>query len=162
MPWHLVKGPEQFARILQSCLAALADFQAPCVLLTAGGRVGVTGTQHDHLQISHPAPWLTGSASPPPPVPVCSWHSFINLKKTNPTQTPPVVQLLRLCASTTGGMGSIPGQGSPTCSSVRPKKSPNLFISEWLYFCSLVGFKPVATEHLRCSWCDWNEKFNVI
>ena len=91
MPWHLVKGPEQFARILQSCLAALADFQAPCVLLTAGGRVGVTGTQHDHLQISHPAPWLTGSASPPPPVPVCSWHSFINLKKTNPTQ----ISLLR-------------------------------------------------------------------
>ena len=25
-PWRLVKGPEQFARILQSCLAALADF----------------------------------------------------------------------------------------------------------------------------------------
>ena len=80
MPWHLVKGLEQFARILQSCLEALADFQAPCVLLTAGGRVGVTGTQHDHLQTSHPAPWLAGSAalllqslSAP--------GSFINLKK---------------------------------------------------------------------------------
>lgn len=80
-PWNLVKGPEQFARILQSCLAALADFQAPCVLLTAGGRVGVTRTQHNHLQTSHPTPWLASSASPSPPVPVCSWQSFINLKK---------------------------------------------------------------------------------
>ena len=92
MPWHLVKGLEQFARILQSCLAALADFQAPCVLLTAGGRVGVTGTQHDHLQTSHPAPWLAGSAalllqslSAP--------GSFINLKKkTKPAQTSLVVR----------------------------------------------------------------------
>lgn len=123
-PWNLVKGPEQFARILQSCLAALADFQAPCVLLTAGGRVGVTRTQHNHLQTSHPTPWLASSASPSPPVPVCSWQSFINLKKKkkNPTQTSPVVQLLTLCASTTVGTGSIPGQGSPTCGSLRPKK----------------------------------------
>ena len=33
-----------------------------------------------------------------------------------------VVQWLRICASTTEGMGSIPGQGSSTCREVRPKK----------------------------------------
>ena len=35
-----------------------------------------------------------------------------------------MVQWLRLCASTAGGMGSIPGQGTqdPACCSVRLKK----------------------------------------
>ena len=33
-----------------------------------------------------------------------------------------VVQCLRLCASTVGGMGSIPGQGSSMCLIVQPKE----------------------------------------
>ena len=49
--------------------------------------------------------------------------------KTTQLLTLPAVQRLRLCASTAGGTGSIPGQGSCACHAVQrqcppPKKKP--------------------------------------
>lgn len=89
------------------------------------------------------------SAQPPPNLtscPLADWlcqpsssspcllmAQFYKLKKTNqPNPDFPGGPVVKTLCFHYVGMGSIPGQGSPTCSSVRPKNSPNLFISEWL------------------------------
>ena len=45
--------------------------------------------------------------------------------KTIQLLTLPAVQMLRLCASTAGGTGSIPGQGSCACHAVQRQPRPN-------------------------------------
>ena len=52
-------------------------------------------------------------------------------QKTSGIGTSLVVQWLRLCASTAGGMGSIPGKGSSTCHSHKRKKKKTMITKKF-------------------------------
>ena len=53
----------------------------------------------------------------------CTWSGIINIVKNDHTGTSLVVQWSRLCASTAGGTGSTPGQGTKIpCAAWRGQK----------------------------------------